>query len=258
MHPKEQSCQTPVRSQQIRETVRDIFKPRILKPFFIIHLFNILQIPCGVFLIIFYAVDILSKTRNNETQVMDDYSTNIIVSGVRVITILISTVLMLRAGRRTLAMISGILSSLSALCLGILQLEANLTFALIIIYVGGMSFGFFALPVIMIGETQPSHFRGFACGYIYTMNDLLLGGFLKIYPWMSTTLQIHGLFLLFGISCAVCTIFLYLFLPETQGLTLQQIEDYFLQPNIMWITRHRYQNERKANEDVAVEMISSP
>ena len=188
---------------------------------------------------------------------MDDYSTNVIISGIRVISVLISTVLMLRAGRRTLAMISGILSTLSALCLGILQLEANLTFALLIIYAGGMSFGFFALPVIMIGETQPSYFRGFACGYIYTMNDLLLGGFLKMYPWMLTTLQVHGLFLLFGISCAVCTIFLYFFLPETQGLTLQQIEDYFLQPNIMWITRHRYQNERKGTEDVELENISS-
>jgi MFS family permease len=188
---------------------------------------------------------------------MDDYSTNVIVSGVRVITIFISTVLMLRAGRRTLAMISGILSSLSALCLGILQLEANFTFVLIIIYAGSMSFGFFALPVIMIGETQPSYFRGSACGYIYTMNDLLLGGVLKMYPWMSTTLQIHGLFLLFGISCAVCTIFLYLFLPETQGLTLQQIEDYFLQPNIMWITRHRYKNQRKETDDFDLQINST-
>ena len=188
---------------------------------------------------------------------MDDYSNNVIISVVRLIAILISTVLMLRAGRRTLAMISGILSTLSALCLGILQLEANLTFALVITYVFGMSFGFFSLPSIMIGETQPSHFRGFASGYIYTMNDLLLAVFLTMYPWMSTTLQIHWLFLLFGISCAVCTIFLYLFLPETQGLTLQQIEDYFLQPNIMWITRHRYQNERKENEYVDVEVISS-
>jgi SP family facilitated glucose transporter-like MFS transporter 8 len=119
-----------------------------------------------------------------------------------------------------------------------------------------MSFGFFALPSIMLGETQPSNVRGFACAYIYAMNDLLLGGFLKLYPWMLTALQIHGLFLLFGISCAVCTIFLYFFLPETQGLTLQQIEDYFLQPNIMWITRNRYQNERKETED-DVEITSS-
>jgi hypothetical protein len=167
-------------------------------------------------------------------------------------------------------MISGSVSSLSALCLGIMlslrttfgstispQLEANVALTLIAIYEGGMSFGFFALPAVMIGETQPSHIRGYACGYIYAMNDFLLGGFLKMYPWMSSNLQIHGLFLFFGISCAVCTIFVYFFLPETQGLTLQQIEDYFLQPNIMWTTRHRYRNERKENEDVDVDVVSS-
>jgi len=203
---------------------------------------------------------------------MDDYYTTVLISAVRFIIILISSVFMLRVGRRILAIISGTLSSLSALCLGIIlyldttkfgslftpQLEANVTFALIIIYAGSMSFGFFALPSVMIGETQPSHIRGFACGYIYTMNDLILGGFLKMYPWMSTTLQMDGLFLLFGISCVVCTIFVYFFLPETQGLTLQQIEDYFLQPNIMWITRHKYKNERKETDDVDVEITSSP
>jgi SP family facilitated glucose transporter-like MFS transporter 8 len=202
---------------------------------------------------------------------MNDYSTTVLVSGARSITVLISSVLMLRAGRRTIAMISGILSSLSALCLGLIlamnttefsssispKLEANVTIILIIIYASSMSFGFFILPPVMIGETQPSHIRGFACGYIYTMNDLLLGGVVKMYPWMSSTLQIHGLFLFFGISCAICTIFVYLFLPETQGLTLQQIEDYFQQPNIMWITRNKHQNERKEIEYIDVDIISS-
>jgi hypothetical protein len=167
-------------------------------------------------------------------------------------------------------MISGTISSLSAICLGIIlslnttkfglpispQTEAYVTFALIAIYAGGMSFGFFAIPPTMIGETQPSHIRGYACGYIYTMNDFLLGGFLKMYPWMSGTLHIYGLFLFFGISCTICTIFVYFFLPETQGLTLQQIEDYFQQPNIMWTTRHRYQNKRKENADVELETVS--
>jgi hypothetical protein len=168
-------------------------------------------------------------------------------------------------------MISGILSSLSALCLGIIlslniteysstispTLEAYVRFILIIIYAGSMSFGFYTLPALMIGETQPSHIRGFACGYIYTMNDLVLGGAVKIYPWMSSTLEIHGLFLLFGISCVICTIFVYLFLPETQGLTLQQIEDYFQQPNIMWTTRSRHQNQKKVTEDIDVDIVSS-
>lgn len=203
---------------------------------------------------------------------MDDYSTTVLVSGVRVVTVLVSSFLMLRVGRRTLAMISGVFSSVSSLCLGALlclsslefgspispQIEANIAFVLILVYAGGMSFGFFGLPSVMIGETQPAHVRGFACGYIYTLNDLLLGGVVKIYPWMSSNLQIHGLFFMFGISCVMCTIFVYLFLPETQGLTLQQIEDYFRKPNIMWINRNKYSDGRTESEDIDVDIISKP
>lgn len=256
LRPREQH------SRRIAKTVRNFFKPSILKPFFIIHLFNVLQTFCGLGILTYYTVDILSKTRKAGTEILDDYSTTVLLSAVRVLAVLISSFLMLKAGRRTISIISGVLSSASALCLGIIlslnnmeygspmspKLEANITLLSVIIYAGSMSFGFFALPSIMIGETQPSHVRGFACGYIYTMNDLLLGSVVKMYPWMSNNLQIHGIFLFFGISCVVCTIFVYLFLPETQGLTLQQIEDYFRQPNVMWVTRDKYANDEKGQK----------
>lgn len=263
LRSRDQYRHTSLVSQRITQTLRHFFKIRILKPFFIIHSFNVLQAFCGLGILTYYTVDVLSKTRKVGTEILDDYSATVVISGVRVVTVLASSFLMLKIGRRTIAMVSGIFSSASALCLAIVlslnnmesgspispQLEANITFTSILIYAGSMSFGFFALPSIMIGETQPSHVRGFACGYIYTMNDLLLGSVVKMYPWMLSNLQMHGLFLFFGISCVVCTTFVYLFLPETQGLTLQQIEDYFRQPNIMWVTRNKYANETQ-DQDV--------
>lgn len=270
LRPRQRYHQKTLDSRQIIKTIRDFFKPRIVKPFLIIHLFNIFQAFCGLGIFTYYTVDILSKTRKFGTEIMDDYSTTVLVSGVRVVTVLVSSFLMLRVGRRTLAMTSGVLSSISALCLGALlclnslefgspispQREANITFTFILVYAGAMSFGFFGLPSVMIGETQPAHVRGFACGYIYTVNDLLLGGVVKLYPWMSSNLEIHGLFFMFGISCVLCTIFVYLFLPETQGLTLQQIEDYFRKPNIMWINRNKYSDGRTEREDIDVDIIS--
>jgi SP family facilitated glucose transporter-like MFS transporter 8 len=268
--PRQRYQKATLNSRQITATVRNFFKPRIVKPFLIIHLFNIFQAFCGLGIFTYYTVDILSKTRKPGTQIMDDYSTTVLVSGVRVVTVLVSSFLMLKVGRRTLAMTSGVLSSISALCLGTLlclnslefgspippQTEAKITFGLILIYAGGMSFGFFGLPSVMIGETQPAHVRGFACGYIYTINDLLLGGVVKMYPWMSSSLQIHGLFFFFGISCVLCTIYVYMFLPETQGLTLQQIEDYFRKPNVMWINRNKCSDRRTECEDIDVDSIS--
>ncbi|KAJ9583150.1 hypothetical protein L9F63_022512, partial [Diploptera punctata] len=231
--------------------LKKYLEPRILKPFFIMHVFNGLQAVCGLGILTFYTVDIVSKTRNGDIEVLDDYSSTVVISVVRVIFVLVSSFLMLSLGRRTIAMISGTSSTISAISLGVILLlremgspihpytESYILFILLLIYAGSMSFGFFSLPTIMIGETQPTHVRGFACGYFYTMNDLFLGGVVKLYPWISNTLKIQGLFFMFGISCLVCTVFVYLFLPETQGLTLSQIEDYFRKDNVLWITRHK-------------------
>jgi SP family facilitated glucose transporter-like MFS transporter 8 len=270
LRPRGRHRERSLLSQQtLIQTAREFLKPRFLKPFFIIHSFNFLQPFCGLGIFTYYTVDILSRTKKVGSHLMDDYSSTVIVSGVRVAAVLISSLLMLRVGRRTLTMISGVFSSASALCLGTIlclynvesdslisaEFQVNITFALILLYAGSMSFGFFTLPTIMIGETQPSHVRGFVCGYIYTVNDLLLGGVVKMYPWMSNNLEIHGIFLFFGISCVICTLFVYLFLPETQGLTLQQIENYFQQRNVMWITRNKYSNERTENQEIDTDTL---
>lgn len=171
----------------------------------------------------------------------------------RIVGNIATTLLIIRMGRRPIALVSGVGSCVSALALGVLlimlsgndtwiwspQIESWLVFTLTVLFVLFICFGFLSLPVLMLGETQAAHVRGFVCGYIYTVNDLVLGGTLKFYHSLLRNLQIHGLFLLFGISCLLCTIFVYLFLPETQGKTLEQIEDYFRQPNVMWITRNK-------------------
>jgi SP family facilitated glucose transporter-like MFS transporter 8 len=171
------------------------------------------------------------------------------MSFVRILGNVVSTLLMIRVGRRSIALISGVGATISALTLGVVLILQSigdisfgsdwLTFTLTVLFVWSHSFGFLLLPVLMIGETQAAHVRGFVCGYIYTVNDLVLGGTLKFYHSLLRSLEIHGLFLLFGTSCLICTIFVYFFLPETQSRTLEQIEDYFRQPNVMWVTRNR-------------------
>jgi SP family facilitated glucose transporter-like MFS transporter 8 len=195
---------------------------------------------------------------------MDENFGAVIISFVRILGSGLSTLLMISVGRRCIALISGAGTTISALTLGvvlILQSIGNisfgsdwLTFTLTVLFIWFHSFGFYLLPVLMIGETQAAHVRGFACGYIYTVNDLVLGGALKFYHSLLRTLEIHGLFFLFGISCLICTIFVYFFLPETQGRTLEQIEDYFHQPHVMWVTRNKCtQSERNCGESTTEE-----
>jgi len=239
---------------------RLLLKPHILKPLLIMLVFNIFQVFCGLRLFTFYAVDIISKIREGKTQLMDDYSTTILISGLRTLTTFVTCFLTFWVSRRQLGICSGISSFVFATCLGIMLLVENktggavmqgdvdsyLTLILLILYVVSMSFGFGVLPGLMLGETQSSSMRGFSCGFIYAMNELILGGVLKIYPWLA--LRIYGLFLMFGIFCGGCTIFVYFFLPETQGKTLQDIEEYFRQPNILWITRRGNVKVKEENE----------
>lgn len=237
--------------QGFLKSCRGFFTSRILKPFFILHFFNTIQVFCGFTLFTFYAVDILLKLREagGKDNSMDENFGAIIMSFVRIVGNVAAALIMIRVGRRSIALISGMGATISALTLGvvlILQSIGNvsfgsdwLTFTLTVLFVWSHSFGFLLLPVLMIGETQPAQVRGFVCGYIYTVNDLVLGSTLKFYHSLLRSLEIHGLFLLFGASCLICTIFVYFFLPETQGRTLEQIEDYFRQPNVMWVTRNR-------------------
>lgn len=49
----------------------------------------------------------------------------------------------------------------------------------------------------------------------------------KTFPFFRSTISQHGTFWLYGTISLLGTIYFYIFLPETKGRTLQEIEDYF-------------------------------
>jgi SP family facilitated glucose transporter-like MFS transporter 8 len=236
---------------------RNFFTPPVLKPFVIILVFNVVQPLCGHTLFMFYAVDILSRIKRTDTEIMNENHETVLLSSVRVFFVTLSSFCLFRYGRRQIGVISGIGASLSGIFIASIlylntldrdspippQIEAWLTFLIITLFVGSHSFGFYMLPPLMIGETQPAHVRSYLCGCIYTINDLIFGSVVKSYPLIVRSVDVHGMFLIFGMSCLICTIFIYLFLPETQGKSLMEIEDYFRGKNIMWISRNNNCND---------------
>ncbi|KAJ8972555.1 hypothetical protein NQ314_000142 [Rhamnusium bicolor] len=213
---------------------RTMFQPEVVKPFIIINVFNTMQILSGTYIIVFYAVDILSHVQGVEH--IDHFLAAVLTACVRFIFTIIASFLLVLIGRRTLAMISGLGTAISALCLGTFlhqncQGNDYVSALLVLIYVATNTVGFMILPGVMLGELFPAKIRGLAGGLTFMLFNFILFGVAKVFPFVRGIVGVSGVFWIFGISSLIASMFLYLTLPETKSKTLSQIEDYFHQEN---------------------------
>ncbi|KAK4875499.1 hypothetical protein RN001_011921 [Aquatica leii] len=231
------------REQHPQSTWRTFCTPQVLKPFMIVNIFGLFQSLCGVYLIVFYAVEIIS-TMGNE---MNEFLAAVLTAGVRFVFTIVASILLAFVGRRTISLISAIGTSLTAFCLALLLYsecysKTYFVTVILLLYVATNTIGFLVLPGVLVGELFPTKIRGLAGSLTFTNFNLTIFGVTKIFPYMKALLDIHGFFLLFGVFSFIASIFLYLTLPETKNKSLNEIEDYFLQENILWITRKQSSN----------------
>jgi hypothetical protein len=253
------------RTPNIIHQIQFLLSPSILKPFLIGHVFNLFQILTGTLLVVFYAVDVISETQSNATG-LDSFTVAQLTAFVRLVFILVASSLLYFVRRRTYAIASSSVCACAALtlsCFLFIQLKTRHSFppetnmwvttTLILVFIAANTCAFLALPAAILSEILPVKIRGVACGYIYGANDVLQFCVSKIYPWLKDTLGMHGVFLIFGINAVLCCIFFYLFLPETQGKSLPQIEQYFRNKNLFWFSRDK-RLERRNTRNVYLEM----
>lgn len=194
-------------------------------------------------MIVFYAVDIISHIGDD---VIDSFLAAVLTAGVRFLFSIIASVLLAIIGRRTLALGSGLGTAITAITLGSYMYwcdvigspySIEISAACILLYVATNTVGFMVLPGILLGELFPAKIRGMLGGITFMIFNLTLFFAAKTFPFIKNTIGISGCFLLFGLSSVVACVFLFLILPETKGRTLSQIEDYFLEKNVLWISR---------------------
>lgn len=238
------------KSQSLWKTIKH---PSVLKPLVLINLFNILQILSGTYLIVFYAVDIIIDICNHD----DEFQISVMQSAVitallRSILTLIYCYLLLKVRRRILYLSSCFFSGVFAIMLSIfLYIKGNdkksfedliIIGTLMLLYVSFNS-PLMLVPGIMVGELLPLRVRHWS-GMIFTAFNLMLFGITKLFPILKSQLKTRGLFLMFGISSFFATCFFYYFLPETKNRTLNDIEDYYHQPNWTWQRRQKKSDDK--------------
>lgn len=222
----------------------------------------------GTLLVIFYAVDMISETQDRATG-FDSFTIAQLTAFVRLAFILVANWLLYWVPRRLHAMAASSVCACAALslsCFLFIQVKTRHSFSpethtwitptLISIFIAANTCAFLPLPSAIMSEILPAKIRGTASGYIYAVNDVMQFSLSKLYPWLKETLGIHGLFLTFGINALLCCVFSYLFLPETQGQSLPQIEEYFRNNTLFWFKRDK-RSGRSSTAPVYTEMKST-
>ncbi|KAL6261523.1 hypothetical protein P5V15_006611 [Pogonomyrmex californicus] len=238
-------------------TIRD---PGVLKPLIIINVFNTLQLSSGTYVIVFYAVDMVKDIGGGN---VDNYLAAVVTAVIRFIFSLVSCVLLLKMGRRVLGIVSALGTALASLILAGYMIarqegssvDAYVLAVCLLFYVGANTVGLLTLPGLMTGELMPLRARGIGGGCIFFIFNLLLFFITKCFPWLNSAVGTTGIFIIFGVFALLEAIFIYLALPETKDCSLQEIEDYFQESNILWITRTKAKR-RDTNVPVKEEPIS--
>lgn len=230
--------------QRVASILRTVARPDVLKPLSIINIFNVLQLISGTYVIVFYAVDLVQDIGGKN---VDSYIAAIVTAFVRFLFCVLACILILKMGRRTLGMFSAIGTSLASLILAaytcIKTEESDMdTYVLgicLFAYVGANTVGLFALPGLMVGELLPQKARGIGGGFNFFLFNFFLFIVTKCFPAVNNAVGITGAFTIFGAAALIEATFIYVALPETRNRTLEEIEDYFQQSNLLWITRSR-------------------
>ncbi|XP_054736657.1 facilitated trehalose transporter Tret1 isoform X1 [Anastrepha obliqua] len=208
----------------------ELFKRNNLKPLSISLGLMFFQQLSGINAVIFYTVSIFQEAGST----IDGNVCTIIVGVVNFIATFMATMLIDRLGRKILLYISDVAMIISLFTLGgFFYCKSSgmdtsevgwLPLASFVIYVVGFSLGFGPIPWLMMGEILPAKIRGSAASVATAFNWSCTFVVTKTFLDMLETMGAHGAFWLFGSICVVGLFFVILYVPETQGKTLEDIE----------------------------------
>ncbi|KAL1462315.1 hypothetical protein WDU94_014157 [Cyamophila willieti] len=249
----------------VKKCWRMFCRPEVKRPFSIIITFAILQIMSGSYIIIFYAVELVSAAAGSENQDMT-VTIAVMTAFTRFLVSILVSILLFVMGRRTLGIISGIGTAIASLCIvaylyckqyNIWLWSTDLEMCrsmcsgvaiacLIMLYVAMNTLGIFSLPMLLMAETLPANVRGIVSGFTVMLVNIFIFGSTKMYPYTKNVVGPIGIFTWFSAVSITIALYIYLYLPETKDRSLPEIEFYFRTGrNHLWITRDKAMYKRK-------------
>ncbi|KAB7497332.1 Facilitated trehalose transporter Tret1, partial [Armadillidium nasatum] len=225
-------------SRRRKATFSDLKKPYILKPFLMSIGLMFFQQFSGINAVLFNLASIFEKAGSN----LSSNVSSIIIGLTQIVGTFIGSLLMDRAGRKSLLIFSSSVMIISLTALGIFfyylkfspSVAADigwLPLVSLILYVISFAVGFGPIPWLMMGELFSPEVKELASS-IATMSNWTMAFITTlIYQPLTTVIYDYGVYWLFGGFTVFNLIFCITFVYETKGKTLQEINAHFGSPH---------------------------
>jgi SP family arabinose:H+ symporter-like MFS transporter len=179
----------------------------------------------GIAAIMYFAPNILNESFQN---VESSFLGAVLVGLVNSAFTFVAIMNIERFGRRKLLLVGVTGAFLSLTGVGIMfAIGSNLVIIPLLFYVASFAFSFGPITWVIISEIFPTRIRGLAAS-IGSFSLMVTGFFITLTnPVLLESINPSGTFFLYGILTLPAIWFIWKFIPETKGKTLEEIEKYW-------------------------------
>ncbi|GFG29234.1 hypothetical protein Cfor_01029 [Coptotermes formosanus] len=262
----EQQLAALVKSQDMKALVTSGFMGRLagfrrpsgFKPLLVLFGLFFFQQFSGVYTTLFHSVEMFKDVGSG----MDPSIATVLVGLMRLIMSLFTTVLLRRFGRRPLCMLSACGMAVCMVASGwatwyIYNGSEGITWLPVVcmlLYVCSSMIGLLSIPWTMTAELFPTEIRGLAHGVTISFAHIMMFVSIQCYRDVRDLLGgAHAVQWFFAVMALGGAVFVYIFLPETHGRKLADIEDYFKE-NCIYI-RRKTPEQRTENGTTVDEIV---
>ncbi|KAK7868994.1 hypothetical protein R5R35_013912 [Gryllus longicercus] len=185
----------------------------------------------GLHAVVFYTVEIFEDAKS----VVPAPYAAIIIGVVEVIATYLASVLVDRWGRRFLLLTSAVGTTACHASLAMYYAFLHhgydlddfswLPLLFIALFIVNCACGFGPLPWFMMAELTPTEHKNWAAGMTGFLNWGSMFLVLKLFPTLTTYLGEYVAFAIFSLNCLLASFFVFFWVPETKGKTLEEIQN---------------------------------
>jgi len=220
-----------------KKSYKDVFKMRTIKPLLISLLLLLFQQMTGIEAILVYTVYIFQEG-GGCSSIPDPNQSTIIVGSLQVIATCFSAFLVDKSGRRVLLIISEIGTAFAMMVLAVFfyfkdqdpTLKERLDWIPLVsmsVFIIFFAIGLGPVPFLMVAELNSPAVIGIASAAATTFNwsfaYLVTAFFINI----ELKIGIHWCFAVFSGCSILGAIVIYIIVPETKGISMEEIQNYF-------------------------------